>query len=441
MKINNKDFVITISYGNYNNGVGGTDKVILSQQKLFNAANISNVHIFPVRKYEKIKIPIQLWGVLIDGKENGDYLTEQIVVQCKRLLNQGFRLKGVILHHLQWIDLEELDKLLECLNCKICLYLHDYMTVCPYGGLVYNKQYFCGYDKVSESKCEGCKFFSREASDRAEQIKTLLEKHKNRLYVIAPSPTAAEVWLKFYPEYADNTIVIYHQKSSGIYNENTYSDGKKLKVAFVGYQSELKGFVQWDEAVKAARENECNYEYYQFGTVYDCHHDYIKEVAVDFKQSLTAMTDALRKYEIDVAVLWSILPETYSYTYYEAFAANCFILTCDLSGNIAFQVKQNRNGLVLGKDELKDILSDENMLRNYIANMHSANPPLELQDNPEIVDLIKRFGEGNCITSQNATFNRWALWILFRLQKKVYIKVEHIKIKGYKYWMKACGKK
>lgn len=39
--------------------------------------------------------------------------------------------------------------------------------------------------------------------------------------------------------------------------------------------------------------------------------------------------------EIDCVILWSNCPETYSYVYFECFAANTFILANSLSGNIA----------------------------------------------------------------------------------------------------------
>ena len=57
-----KKYVITISYGDYTSGVGGTDKVILSQQNILLKNRYGHVHLFPYRFKS-----VFLWGMLIDG--------------------------------------------------------------------------------------------------------------------------------------------------------------------------------------------------------------------------------------------------------------------------------------------------------------------------------------------------------------------------------------
>ena len=66
------------------------------------------------------------------------------------------------------------------------------------------------------------------------------------------------------------------------------------------------------------------------------------------RQDPMAMLNALRQNNVDVAILWSLCKETYSYTYFECYAANVFVVTDENSGNIAFQVLKNGNGKVVG---------------------------------------------------------------------------------------------
>ena len=56
------------------------------------------------------------------------------------------------------------------------------------------------------------------------------------------------------------------------------------------------------------------------------------------------MREALQRYEIDIAYVGSISPETYSYTYYEACEAGCFVITTDKSGNVSRQVEEDMTG-------------------------------------------------------------------------------------------------
>jgi hypothetical protein len=70
----------------------------------------------------------------------------------------------------------------------------------------------------------------------------------------------------------------------------------------------------------------------------------------------------LRKYEIDVSFLWSICPETYSFTLYESWAAGCTIVTNPVSGNIALTVEENSLG---------EVFQSENSLFRYFENVQS----------------------------------------------------------------------
>jgi hypothetical protein len=65
-----------------------------------------------------------------------------------------------------------------------------------------------------------------------------------------------------------------------------------------------------------------------------------------------AMVEALKDNKIDVAFLWSLCPETFSFTLYESLAAGCFAVTNKDSGNIQSYLKQNtKRGLVLENEE------------------------------------------------------------------------------------------
>ncbi len=99
------------------------------------------------------------------------------------------------------------------------------------------------------------------------------------------------------------------------------------------------------------------------------------------------MIRALEKHRIDAAFLWSICPETYSFTTSEACAANCFIITNAMSGNIAARVRETGRGIVCRDEaELFELLRDASRLKNLISRNLAENSPLELRFNPQLAE-------------------------------------------------------
>ena len=81
------------------------------------------------------------------------------------------------------------------------------------------------------------------------------------------------------------------------------------------------------------------------------------------------MTKKLRENKIDVVLLLSKVPETYSYTYYESIAAGAFIISYDVSGNIADQTNRRGNGIVFSsKDDIVNYLNDMDRVITDINN-------------------------------------------------------------------------
>lgn len=379
IKMNNNKYVIAISYGDYTQGTGGTDKVILAQQFLLNKAGYDVVHISPYYN-------LRFWYLLINGEFQGVYSNYRLkaYLYSKKMM----KLCGIFIHHLKNIQIDSLYSILDYCDVPIFYYLHDYYTICPKSGLIKEDGIFCGNGFPTAIKCRGCSYFE-ESGKLINKIRPFLKKYENRITFIAPSESAKNVWIKDYPQYADKIRVIYHQMLSGEYigNRNLLCDEEPLKIGFVGYQKPLKGWKQFKEAVKYVQKLNLNEIFFQFGWGEERLKN-VEQVDVDFKVSMTAMTDALRYRDIDVAVIWSMWPETYAYTYYEALSANCFVLTNHLSGNVCCQVQSRKNGIVI--DDLKEMLSDEKKLRKLVNDfrINGHETPSELKENEQFLCLI-----------------------------------------------------
>ena len=94
-------YVITVSYGDYTSGTGGTDKFILSQQRLLNEYKISMLYIYPKPDILGKRIHSdKMWGVLMDGKYYAMTNTVKILELINKLQGKGLVLSGIIIHHL-----------------------------------------------------------------------------------------------------------------------------------------------------------------------------------------------------------------------------------------------------------------------------------------------------------------------------------------------------
>ena len=395
------EFVLSISYGNFFNCTAGTDKVILAQRDMLESVGISHIHIFPC----SIRLPFtnkrftRYWGVIIDGHTLHQLYTPNEVIQIlARIMKNTKILKEIHVHHLLYVNINQLEKILDVFVVPIKFYLHDYYTICLQHNLLKNNIAYCGKGAVSQNKCAGCNYYFR-SRDHYTKIKKIFNKYQDRMHFISPSKVAKDIWCSAYPEYEKIATVIYHQSFVGRYlkNSEVILDEEPLKIAYVGTQTINKGWKQWRNGIRQAYELGCNEKYYHFGNTND-KIPYVEKVPVFFTSGkINAMVEALRANNIDVVVLWSICPETYSYTYYESTAANTFIITNKYSGNIAAMVFERNNGIVLDSEQaFIELICDEKKLRNLVNEFKSSKNygPLNLIENTELLQLITK-AKGN----------------------------------------------
>lgn len=143
---------------------------------------------------------------------------------------------------------------------------------------------------------------------------------------------------------------------SGADARRSFSLSRPIRVAFLGHTASHKGWNAFIDVVeKCANDN--RYEFYHLGAGTKSLKRVTFEHASVAEDGPTAMLDKLKAAEIDVVLLWSIWPETFSFVVHEALAAGCAVITSKHSGNIASLLKNSRNG---------EVLDDEGaLLRNF----------------------------------------------------------------------------
>lgn len=420
-KLKYHNFILSISYGNYVGNIGGTNKVILAHKLMLESGGISHIHIFLclIRIPLTDVFPFKYWGVTIDGHTLKQVFTLTEVIQILgHIINSGSKLNEIHIHHLMYLNMNHLVKLLDIFIVPIKIYLHDFYTICLQFNLLKDDNQYCGKGAVSWDKCNSCRYYL-DSNKHSQKIIFFLNKYKENIKFIAPSDIVKEIWTSAYPYYKNKVIVVYHQNLLGLYRNNceVIPDRSPVKIAFVGGQAFNKGWTSWINVTRKAYNLGCNEKFYHFGNTGNTSH-YIKNVPVCFSsENINAMVMALRTYRIDVAVLWSICPETYSYTYYESTAANTFIITNINSGNIAAMVRKRNNGIVLDNEsEFAELICNEKRLRHIVNHFKQSGNygPLDLVENTEFLQLLSKGNVNTEIVLPKYNDN-----IIFSIKRKI----------------------
>lgn len=382
------DFVISISYGNYLIQNGGTDKVIREHQVMFNSQGIDYLFLFPVIRNIKVGKKIRIfryWGINKNNNFIGLYKIESAFSYIEKNFNQGNKCRALFVHHTWRVQQRDLITILKSFDVPIYYYLHDFYSICDGKNLIDHDGIYCGYGLNGINCKTSCRYYNQSQLNKKNFI-TLIEIFGERLTFVAPSDNTREIYVSTFDKYATRFVSIPHQKLQGEYFKNNFV--YPIKVAFIGKQVALKG---WDDYKGLIDRfgNDPDYEFYYLGTGTDAPTN-IKVVEVSVrKQGLDAMMNTLRELEIDIVLLLSKWPETYSYTYFEAYAAGCYIITYNCSGNMSDMVKKNGNGTVVSNFyNLKKFFEDKKNIMNILSVSKNLSFPNELCPNEEIVSIV-----------------------------------------------------
>jgi len=384
-KLKYQCFVISFSHSNYLISLGGTEKVLHEEQAEFEKRGISYVQVHACLSRDEgwwKESPDQLVGVNVDSMSVGNYTLIQLT-SVFHLLQETHAAHPIALHihHLMNLSVTGLKHLLDTLQIqKTRVFLHDYYTICPQFNLLRNDRFYCHVD------CKDCAS-KQFRTEHFSVMKRFFEDIEAEF--VAPSQIAADIWQKSFPEHAEKIRLVPHQiclnRNAGSLHSNIESSNFRPKIAYLGYEQVNKGKETWSAMV--LNENlKGKYNFFHLGAV-GLKLPGVTFVPVSFlEKGPNAMVNALRKNQIDIAFLWSIWPETYSFTLYEAFAANCFVITNKISGNIMIQVRNTERGVVCAdKSELFRLLNDEDMVKGMLHNHYSRNRRIELSFNSQLV--------------------------------------------------------
>jgi FkbM family methyltransferase len=380
-------YVLAVSHSDYRIAVGGTQKQMQQEEELLAGCRISflEVHPAPVEPPAPTDPRDFLMGFYVDSHYAGAFTVKQLRKILRALTRRGAQMRVVHLHHLMGFNLEVVSALLQGLDAPKTVFLHDFYTVCRQLNLLQNDCQFCGGPPIGSPICADCSYGEQRPAHFAA-FRRVLDAWQPDFVV--PSKVAADIWSASYPDFRPKVRVIPHLVAKpAVAGAAPRPAGARLRIAYVGYEHPNKGWAEWKQlASRLPREH---YEVYVLGNCNEVLPE-VRYIPVSFVQEGNmAMVHALQREKIDLAFLWSLVPETYSFTLFESMAAGCFILTNPLSGNIAAQVAESGRGLVAENlDDAIKFLKDAAQVRARLAEFSQKHPPFDLAPNPALADEL-----------------------------------------------------
>lgn len=375
--------VLSCSHDNYTEIVGGVQLCVVLEQAAFAERDCAYINLHPVRPLPVLSRETEpealTLAVLCDGEEVGTATADAVIAALESVAcNQGVDF-GLVVHALHGHSPEVIAELHTRLKPRWAwLWLHDYFGICPSATLLRNKIDPCSAPPPDSPGCSIC-VFGEERRRHLPRFRLLLERVPFKL--VAPSQFMAERW-KLY--FGNDQLEISVQENGMLSQRrperiHVGSSGapaeSPVRVAFLGVPAVHKG---WGVFLELVRRNvaSSDYRFYHFGDGrYHAPEIERREVNV-LESGRLGMVNALRADSIDLAVLWSLWEESFSYTAYEALSGGAAILTNKGSGNIARVVSASEEGIVFGDDQELFAAFEGESLLELVRSRRAEGPSL-----------------------------------------------------------------
>lgn len=354
----------------YNHSIGGTEyhvKDIVTSLKNVNAyIMVTNYSEIIVKKYfegdlvGKYRFELQQ-PITLTHFTHRQYkeLTEKIITT--------FDINLIHIHHLRTHTFD-IPHIAKKFGIKIIYTLHDFHLFCPKVNLLDENNKYC-IDIRGELKCKQCLrkeygLYTPFVNIWRENIQKMMD---NIDLFICPSKSTETMFRNEFASYFsknDNIITIEH----GLDKQKRKSDTERslpLKIGFLGGLSPTKGSELIYKIVTGYKKD--NVEWHLIGELGDQKLNLLEQnnVVKHGPYRREKLSDLLAKNEIDLICLFSIWPETYSYTLTESWLQDIPVLVSPM-GALKERVEKVGGGWVTKDLELNSIFES----LDYILNIN-----------------------------------------------------------------------
>ena len=350
--------IISISHDDYKAIPGGVQLCIQREQELAPLHNSAYLHLRPWQALPyiaRIEDTDPLVTVTLDGMELGVCPISHIAKALVGLRKHRLETR-VVVHHLLGHSIDRIAELVNSVSNGECwFWLHDFFSLCPSFALQRNTISFCNAPPVTSNACSLC-IYGEERLTHEVMIKSFF--NKVRVHLLSPSKVTADFWKRKQKYRRSSINVVPHMKISWADKVNPINKpGERLvRIAFIGTNVPHKGWNIFTEIVRS-QKNKGFYSFHYFGAARAAV-DGIEETRVQVtSNNMKRMIEVVAEHQIDFVVHWTSWPETFSFTTYEAIAGGAFVITNEISGNVAAYVKTSGRGRIFKSDaDLFDFL-------------------------------------------------------------------------------------
>lgn len=284
---------------------------------------------------------------------------------------ENYKISYVHIHHMKRHFFDIVD-VLNSHNIKYMVTLHDFYSQCPFINKLYDSVEYCG--NPSNEKCNQCilKYYERAGS--IEFWRDCWDKLlKSADKIIVPSlATKNEILEKF-----DNINidVVEHGIDIEKTTSNLSLDAKENDIAFIGAIGIHKGSKYLNEFIEKKMIKNCKVHLFGFSNNPNIKSNRHFENHGSYNRD--GLKELLIENNIKLVCLFSIWPETYSYTLTEAIACGIPVISFDM-GAIAERIKKYNLGWVIDSKsdaktiakEIEKILSNEKEYQKIISSIN-----------------------------------------------------------------------
>ena len=342
-----RKLIISFSHDDFTKHVGGVQLLLRRELQLFRDRGDVHVHLYPEYPLPFIDASgeaISL-GVLVNGKHAGFHRARDIAAVLGRTrpaaLEANFVIHSLLGHNVD----QTADLLASCGLTDGLLWLHDYSPIYNNFKLLRNDVEYRGFPREGTIARELCEY-ARADFCNAREFGKLFDRFHIRL--VSPSQAALDVWQDAGVLRAASDHVVEHVTlvPEGASAASAQAAARPLRIGFLGYPAVHKGWPVFQELVLRFRDDP-RYEFHHLGMgrvgglPVEYHDVSASETSPD------AMRAAVAAAELDVVLLWSIWPETFCLTAYEAIAAGAFLVANPDSGNVAAAIAKTGQGVIL----------------------------------------------------------------------------------------------
>ncbi|MDP3173145.1 MAG: hypothetical protein Q8M88_01770 [Phenylobacterium sp.] len=338
-----RDVHVTFSHDDYRLNVGGVQLCLQRESANIRAVGRSHLHFHPARAWPALRAVTETCplGVVLDGELLGEFEIHAVIDALASLPASGER--SFAIHNLLGHSVDEVLSLLGALGLSDgYFWLHDFASLCAGFHLMRNDVQDCGAPPPDSPACGVCAYQplrDRHLDDYGRLFASL------GLTVVSPSASALTAWRAGWNHPAKAAIVHPHARL-GAPGAPADTPAGPMRIAFLGMAAPHKGWpIFRDLALKFA--DDPRYTFLHLGKrgggrLPIAFH----EVSVSAERP-DAMREAIAALDVDVALIWSLCRETFSFTAYEAAAAGAAVVTGPDSGNVAAFVTADGCGRVL----------------------------------------------------------------------------------------------